>query len=104
MIRLQIFNADSTHYWTEHFNSSAECERWLNEEKSRPYWKHDFKCVIEDLSNQGIVSQAQIDSNKAIMFLNATDWYVIRQIETGVEMPEEIKQQRAEARLKVIKE
>lgn len=34
-------------------------------------------------------------------FLAQTDWYTIRKVETGVEVPDEILQQRAEARQRI---
>lgn len=34
-------------------------------------------------------------------YLNETDWYVVRFSETGVEIPEEVKQKRQEAREKI---
>lgn len=34
-------------------------------------------------------------------YLNSTDWYVARYSETGVEIPEEVKQKRQEARKEI---
>jgi hypothetical protein len=34
-------------------------------------------------------------------YLNETDWYAVRYAETGVEIPEEVKQKRQEAREKI---
>ena len=50
--------------------------------------------VTDELAEQQEMVQAR-------EFLNATDWYVIRNLETGVAIPEEITTQRAEARLKI---
>ena len=36
---------------------------------------------------------------RAQMVLDATDWYIIRQIETGIQCPDDIKQTRALARI-----
>lgn len=41
----------------------------------------------------------QIDLNKEI--LSSTDWYITRHLETGDEIPEEVKAQRADARVKI---
>lgn len=35
---LVITKEDGSHYWTEHFNDEASCDRWLATEQSRPYW------------------------------------------------------------------
>lgn len=43
-----------------------------------------------------------IDNAAARRYLSDTDWYVIRQIETGVAIPLDITRLREEARLKVV--
>lgn len=42
--------------------------------------------------------EAQTARLTAKQYLRDTDWYVVRHAETGVEVPEEITQKRAEAR------
>ena len=46
---------------------------------------------------------AQKESEQALKFLAETDWMVVRKMETNVDYPEEIKQARGAARLKVVK-
>jgi hypothetical protein len=48
---LIIKNADGSIYWTENFNSKRELNGWLNEEKTRPYWKKEFTTEIIDNSD-----------------------------------------------------
>ena len=48
---LKIYNKDNSIYWTEHFNSKKELDIWLEEEKTRPYWKEEFVCNIEEIDN-----------------------------------------------------
>lgn len=43
------------------------------------------------------------ESKKALKFLHETDWYVIRQIETGLKIPDSIATAREKARALVIK-
>lgn len=43
--------------------------------------------------------KAESDRQEAIRYLGSTDWYVIRQVEVGKEIPEDVKKSRAEARL-----
>lgn len=47
----------------------------------------------EDI-NQELIAEYQ-------QYLDTTDWYVVRYSETGVEIPEEIRQKRQEARNKI---
>lgn len=48
MIVLTIFNPDKSIYWVEHFNDMDFCNKWLEEEKTRPYWNAEFTYSIED--------------------------------------------------------
>lgn len=43
----------------------------------------------------------QLKIRKLLKFLNDTDWYVSRFTETGVEIPEDVKEKRAEARKEI---
>ena len=42
--------------------------------------------------------KAELDRQEAIRYLTSTDWYVIRFIEVGKDMPQEIKDARLKAR------
>lgn len=46
--------------------------------------------------------QTQKESAEALEYLKSTDWYIIREMDSGVPCPQEIKDARAAARLKVI--
>lgn len=45
MVTLTIKKADGSTYWTEYFNDQAACDKWLNEEMTRPYWKSTYTAV-----------------------------------------------------------
>ena len=45
--------------------------------------------------------QDQINA-ESLQFLSETDWYVTRFVETGIDIPQDIKDQRQEARSKVV--
>lgn len=46
MITLTIFKKDGSVYWVEHFNSKAEADKWIAEEKTRPYYGKDWTVEI----------------------------------------------------------
>lgn len=50
MFELIIKNSDGSEYWKERFNSSAQAQRWIEEEKTRSYWKKDFTYEVIDHS------------------------------------------------------
>ena len=55
-----------------------------------------------DMKSQEAAKVKQEAINKeARDYLASTDWYVVREMETGVPAPQEIKDARQEARLKV---
>jgi len=58
MVNLKIKKANGEIYWVENFNTKKECDKWLAEEKTRPYWKKDFTFEIEDKTEE--INNAQI--------------------------------------------
>lgn len=58
----------------------------------------DGKTFVEPKSEP---TQDQINA-EAKAYLSLTDWYVIRQLETGAAIPDEILSARAESRAKVV--
>lgn len=54
------------------------------------------------ITDETALHQAQLESREAVAYLNSTDWMVVRKAETGVDYPQEIKDLRAAARLKVL--
>jgi hypothetical protein len=51
--RLRIYKPDDSIYWTEYANSVDDLEQWLREERTRPYWKIDWRTEIKELDDQG---------------------------------------------------
>lgn len=45
---LKITKANGEHYWTDYFNTIDDLNKWLDEEKTRPYWQQDFQIEIID--------------------------------------------------------
>ncbi|MGG7596601.1 hypothetical protein LOY42_20130 [Pseudomonas sp. B21-023] len=60
----------------------------------------DFTQALSAEVRQAHQRQAANDSRRAELarWLRDTDWYVIRELETGKAMPEDIARQRADAR------
>lgn len=54
--------------------------------------------TVEDRAKQEAEALAQVLCAEARAYLSETDWYVTRLIETGTEIPEEIRAQRDTAR------
>lgn len=46
---LNIYNEDGSLYWKEHFNKQEDLNKWLDEEKTRPYWNKNFTTEIIDI-------------------------------------------------------
>ena len=42
---LKITKKSGEHYWTDYFESKEKLEKWLELEKTRPYWDESF--VVE---------------------------------------------------------
>lgn len=49
------------------------------------------------------ISEQEEINQQSVNYLLETDWYVIRQLETGIEMPEEVRIKREQARLNHVK-
>jgi hypothetical protein len=58
-----------------------------------------YEVVIEDVTDS--VAQAKINA-EAQAILDSTDWLIVREMETGIICPEEIKAQRAAARTSIL--
>lgn len=48
MITIKILRSDGSSYWVEHFNTSAEADAWLAQEKTRPYWDQVYTHSVTD--------------------------------------------------------
>lgn len=62
--------------------------------------------TFEELTNEekdALITEAELNATNtmSIQYLKDTDWYVTRQVDTGVPMPDDIKQKRQEARASI---
>lgn len=62
---LTINYADGSLYWKEHFNNQNDLDIWLEEEKTRPYWKQEFVCNVET------IEEPQIDMTEIMAEIEA---------------------------------
>jgi hypothetical protein len=79
----------------EHAKSSLK-----REDKPIPFYHkwcaYNCEYVEDDILKAEYISQNKI--NEAKKYLNDTDWYVVRYAETGVDIPQEVKDKRQECR------
>jgi hypothetical protein len=61
MIEIKILKPDGSVYWQMLVDSVSESERWVAEEKTRPYWKAGFTVVLTDKSPPP-PTQAEVDA------------------------------------------
>lgn len=80
----------------EKFYTKAQIKTPLNEEQIQ-----EIIGFIDNLSVQKEKIKLNEIINSLQNFLNNTDWMVIRELETGKKIPENIKLQRADARQKI---
>jgi hypothetical protein len=78
--------------------SDDELAQWL----AGDCFKYPEGYQVEYIDITAQVEQDKINA-EALAYLASTDWMIIRETETQVACPAEIKQLRAEARLKVVK-
>jgi len=60
-----------------------------------------ISAVIREAEAEELVYDQRRTNQEARQYLTSTDWYIVRQTETGVEVPAEVLTKRAEVRAKV---
>jgi hypothetical protein len=60
----------------------------------------EYEIVIEDITLQ---SEQRKINEEAMQYLTETDWMVIRAMDSGEPLPQEVKQARAQARARIVK-
>lgn len=84
------------------FSMSAKFYRFANVEyQMTPEQIEEVNAYIESVEPDPSITAKIVTNNQARRYLASTDWYVIRLLETGVPVPEDISQMREEARQKV---
>lgn len=96
MIKVKHIFVNGQVEWSD-FNNQLE----LDAHKIDHPGYHEPNCTTE------VTDTTQADQQKAVnalslKYLTDTDWYVIRKMETNVEIPAEVLSQRASARLLIV--
>jgi hypothetical protein len=123
MFQVNIKNEEKNLEWNARFASQELAQEWLSKQVGKPHRlperlvnkldeigeliKDENGAIIQELIPAEFTAEV-IDISKnlelqkqkaeAKKFLSDTDWYVIRFIDSGIEIPEEIKKQRQQAR------
>lgn len=93
MFKINIINSNNVVTNSAQFSTEAECVNWYN--ANTIYFPQTHTYIIADNS-------AEKESQEAAIYLKNTDWYIIREIDSGIACPQHIKDARALARTKVI--
>lgn len=62
--------------------------------------KPEYTCEMIDVTAE--VNQNKVN-HESLAYLASTDWYIIREMDSGVQCPADIKQARNEARARIVK-
>lgn len=74
--------------------SSAELVGGPDEEKKRFFFPAQYTISVSEIESTDKFSMTE----SALHYLNKTDWYIVRKMETGIEVPKEVQIARHAAR------
>lgn len=78
--------------------TDEELAQWLSGDS----FKYPEGWWVEHIDISQKIEQDKINAD-ALAYLSSTDWLIVREVETRVACPAEIKQLRSEARLRIVK-
>lgn len=96
-------NSHIVNKWELNEVNQKRCEEW-GYEKYEGKIETDENGIMYEAGFLPKETEKEIRAQKIIElqnFLNRTDWYVIRNADSGIEIPEDIKAKRQEARQKI---
>lgn len=96
MIRLTINSQKHGEVYKD-FSTQEELDAYIAEVTESKHWG-EFTHTSQDLTAQLLLEKEKAE---AAAYLKSTDWYVVRNAETGVAVPNDVTTKRAEARLKL---
>lgn len=94
MIKVSIIK-DSEIVQSIKVESEQEADKWIQEVIESKAWSGEISFTKEDISSE--IDQQQIN-REAKQYLDETDYYIIRMMDTGVPVPEGIQVLRQHAR------
>ena len=94
----EIPEVKETRIIAETQGTDEELAEWLAGDS----FKYPEGYTVEYIDISAQVEQEKINA-EALAYLASTDWMIVREVETQVPCPAEVKQLRAEARLKVVR-
>ncbi len=102
MKRIKIIKDGEVRFQAEE-PATKDIDSWLSDGIKKNWWGRagEYQIQIEDIAQE--VAQAQLNS-EAFTYLAETDWLIIREMDTGVACPDEVKKLRQEARNKIVRE
>ncbi len=96
MFKASIKNLQNEIGWYALFKEKEEAESWAIVQMERVgRLKLPLDQVVEDIS---LELELQKQKKEAKEYLSSSDWYVIRFMDSGVEIPSDVKLKREEAR------
>lgn len=111
MFKVIIKNEEKQLEWSAQFESQELAQEWLNKQIGKPHRLPERK-VLDDEKNEitlpaefsyeilDVSEEVELQKKKseAKQFLANSDWYVIRFMDSGIEIPSDVKQKREESR------
>ncbi len=76
------------------FATQEEAESWI------AYHNFSGEVIFEDVT---LKLEQEAINEASSKLLQQTDWYILRELDSGILCPQEVKQARAEARAKITK-
>ena len=123
MFKVSITNVKQNLFWEAKFESQELAQEWLEKQIGKPHRlpemevpdldedgkqqfdenekvllktiPAEFTSEIVDISHEVMIEEAKSAARK---LLSSTDWMVIRFMDSGIEIPKEIKSKREESR------
>ncbi len=67
MVTVSITKKDGTKYWNEYFPTMKAATEWVESEKTRFYWKADYKVEMIDTSQDEAIETEKLQRSRQAM-------------------------------------
>jgi len=81
-------------FWSANFETLELAQNWLNKQLAKPSKVGCFSEII-NISAEVELKKSQFEAKK---YLADTDWYIIRKVDSGVDVPNDVVLKRQQAR------